>query len=187
MTSIVAIVGRPNVGKSTLFNRLSRSRDSLVDDLPGVTRDRLYASIRWGDTPLTIIDTGGFNDQDKEALLNQVREQVMKAVDEADRIIFLTDGQEGLMPGDEEIADILRRSEKRIFTVVNKIDGPEKEKLIHDFYRLGVDKVYPVSSAHGYGLNALMEDVTGGLSKEELPIEDDGQDQGCGPGQAEYG
>jgi GTP-binding protein len=175
MTSIVAIVGRPNVGKSTLFNRLSRSRDSLVDDLPGLTRDRHYASIHWGDTPFTIIDTGGFDEKDKETLLDQVREQVIKAVEEADRIIFLTDGQEGLMPGDEEIADILRRSEKRIFTAVNKIDGPEKDNLIHDFYRLGVDKVYPISSAHGYGLKALMEDVTGGLPKEELPAQDDGR------------
>ena len=99
----------------------------------------------------------------------------MKAVEEADQIIFLTDGQEGLMPGDMEIADILRRSQKRIFTVVNKVDGPEKDHLIHDFYRLGADKVYPVSSAHGYGLNALMEDLTKGLPREELPPEDDGR------------
>jgi GTP-binding protein len=175
MTSIVAIVGRPNVGKSTLFNRLSRSRDSLVDDLPGVTRDRIYASILWEDIPLMIIDTGGFDEQDKEILLNQVRGQVMKAVEEADQIIFLTDGQEGLMPGDMEIADILRRSQKRIFTVVNKIDGPEKDHLVHDFYRLGADKVYPISSSHGYGLSALMEDLTKGLPREELPPEDDGR------------
>ena len=175
MTSIVAIVGRPNVGKSTLFNRLSRSRDSLVDDLPGVTRDRIYASILWEDIPLTIIDTGGFDEQDKEILLNQVRGQVMKAVEEADQIIFLTDGQEGLMPGDTEIADILRRSQKRIFTVVNKIDGPEKDHLIHDFYQLGADKVYPISSAHGYGLGALMEDIIEGLPREDLPPEDDGR------------
>jgi len=175
MTSIVAIVGRPNVGKSTLFNRLSRSRDSLVDDIPGVTRDRLYASVRWGDTPFIIIDTGGFDDQDKKTLINQVREQVIKAVDESDRVIFMMDGQEGFMPGDEEIADILRRSEKRIFTVVNKIDGPEQKHLIHDFYRLGVDKLYPVSSAHGYGLNALMEDVIDELPKQELSQEDNGR------------
>jgi GTP-binding protein len=99
----------------------------------------------------------------------------MKAVEEADQIIFLTDGQEGLMPGDMEIADILRRSQKRIFTVVNKIDGPEKDHLIHDFYRLGADKVYPISSAHGYGLSALMEDLIEGLPREELPPEDDGR------------
>ena len=163
------------MGKSTLFNRLSRSRDSLVDDLPGVTRDRIYASILWEDIPLTIIDTGGFDEQDKEILLNQVRGQVMKAVEEADQIIFLTDGQEGLMPGDMEIADILRRSQKRIFTVVNKIDGPEKDHLIHDFYQLGADKVYPISSAHGYGLGALMEDIIEGLPREDLPPEDDGR------------
>jgi len=175
MTSIVAIVGRPNVGKSTLFNRLSRSRDSLVDDIPGVTRDRLYTSVRWGDTPFIIIDTGGFDDQDKKTLINQVREQVIKAVEESDRVIFMLDGQKGFMPGDEEIADVLRRSEKRIFTVVNKIDGPEQNHLIHDFYRLGVDKLYPVSSAHGYGLNALMKDVIDELPKQELSLEDNGR------------
>ena len=166
MTSIVAIVGRPNVGKSTLFNRLSRSRDSLVDDLPGVTRDRLYASVRWGDTPFIIIDTGGFDDQDRDTLVNQVRDHVIKAIREADRVIFMMDGHKGLMPGDEDMADLLRRSEKRVFTVVNKIDGTEQEHLVHDFYGLGMEKIYPVSAAHGYGLKTLMEDITRDLPKQ---------------------
>ncbi|MFC1532863.1 ribosome biogenesis GTPase Der [Thermodesulfobacteriota bacterium] len=169
MTSIVAIVGRPNVGKSTLFNRLSRSKDSLVDDHPGVTRDRLYTSVRWGETPFTIIDTGGFDDHGKETLLSQVREQVIRAIEEADLIIFMMDGHEGLIPGDEDINTILRRFEKRVFTVVNKVDGPEQEHLTHDFYRLGVDKVYPISAAHGYGLKALMEDITVELPKQRPP------------------
>ena len=164
MTPVLAIVGRPNVGKSTLFNRLSRSRDSLVDDRPGVTRDRHYAPVMWGDTPFIIIDTGGFDDhQSVDALVNQVRVQVAKAIEEADRILFLMDGHEGLMPGDEEIADILRRVDKRVFAVVNKVDGPEQEHLAHDFYRLGVEKIYPISAAHGYGLKSLMEDVTADL------------------------
>jgi len=160
MTSIVAIVGRPNVGKSTFFNRLSRSRDSLVDNQPGVTRDRLYASILWDETHLTIIDTGGFDDLGQEPLLDQVREQVGKAIEEADQIIFMVDGRQGLIPGDEEMAQNLRQSEKKVFLVANKIDGPEHEHLANDFYGLGADKVYPVSASHGYGLNALMEDIT---------------------------
>jgi GTP-binding protein len=175
MTSIVAIVGRPNVGKSTFFNRLSRSRDSLVDNQPGVTRDRLYASILWDDTHLTIIDTGGFDDLGQEPLLDQVREQVGKAIEEADQIIFMVDGRQGLMPGDEEMAQNLRRSEKKVFVVANKIDGPEHEHLANDFYGLGVDKVYPVSAAHGHGLNALMEDITRELPKFEQERETDGR------------
>ena len=175
MTSVIAIVGRPNVGKSTLYNRLSRSRDSLVDDQPGVTRDRLYASVNWGDTPFIVVDTGGFDKLDKESLLNQVRAQVVKAIEEADRIIFMVDGRMGLMPGDEEIADILRRSKKRFFTAINKIDGPEHEHLAHDFYRLGVDKVYPVSCAHGFGLKILMEDITRDLPKQEYRAEENDQ------------
>ncbi|UCF57350.1 MAG: ribosome biogenesis GTPase Der [Deltaproteobacteria bacterium] len=175
MSSIIAIVGRPNVGKSTLFNRLSRSRDALVDHEPGITRDRLYAYIRWEDTPLTIIDTGGFDDSDHEPLLKQVREQVVKAIEEADRIIFMVDGPQGIMPGDEDIANLLRRSEKTVFLAVNKIDGPEHDHLIHDFYSLGVEKVYPLSAAHGYSLKPFMEEVVYDLPKHEPEREDDGR------------
>jgi len=167
MSAIIAIIGRPNVGKSTLFNRLSRSRDALVDDQPGITRDRLYASVRWRDTPLTIIDTGGFDDSDREPLFKDVRVQVSKAIDEADRIIFMVDGPQGFMPGDEEIADFLRRSQKKVFLAVNKVDGPEHDHLAMDFYTMGVDEVYPVSAAHGYGLKRIMEDVVKGLPKHE--------------------
>ena len=166
MTSIVAIVGRPNVGKSTLFNRLSRSKDSLVDDYPGLTRDNLYASVSWEETPFTIIDTGGFDDNSEDQLTTKIKNQIIKAVEEADRIIFLMDGQKGLLPGDEEMAGALRQLKKKIFYVVNKVDGPEKEYLIHDFYKLGTDMVYPVSGAHGYGLRTLMDDVIEGLPKE---------------------
>ncbi len=133
MSCITAIVGRPNVGKSTLFNRLSRSRNALVADLPGITRDRLYASIFWKGTPMTLIDTGGFDDADDQPLLVKVREQVVKAIDEADRIIFMVDGPQGTLPADEEMAGILRRCEKPVFLAVNKIDGPEHESLIYDF------------------------------------------------------
>jgi GTP-binding protein len=164
MNAIVAIVGRPNVGKSTLFNRLSRSRGALVDDQPGVTRDRLYALIQWRDHALTIIDTGGFEGPGDEPLSEQVKGQVVKAIEEADRIIFLVDGREGIMPGDEDMAHVLRRCQKDVFLAVNKIDGPEHDHLLSDFYRLGLDKVYPLSAAHGYGVNAFMEEVVKGLA-----------------------
>jgi GTP-binding protein len=175
MSSIVAIVGRPNVGKSTLFNRLTRSRDSLVDDLSGVTRDRIYAYARWGDTPFTIIDTGGFDDSERDGLVYQVKEQVIRAVKEADRVIFMVDGQSGLMPGDERIADMLRRSGKKVSMVTNKVDGAEQDHLTHDFYRLGFDKIYPISSAHGYGLKALMDDIIAEMPEHEPQQEDKGE------------
>ena len=117
MGPIVAIVGRPNVGKSTLFNRLSKSRNALVDDQPGITRDRLYASVRWEESVFTIIDTGGFDEQEREPLLDKVREQVGKAIQEADRIIFMVDGPHGILPADEEIARILRHADKEVFGV----------------------------------------------------------------------
>lgn len=174
MTFIVAIVGRPNTGKSTLFNRLSRSKDSLVDDYPGLTRDSLYASVSWDETPFTLVDTGGFDDTNEDQLTTRIKNQVTKAVEEADRIIFLMDGQKGFMPGDEEMAAALRRLKKKIFYAVNKVDGPEKEHLLHDFYSLGVESLYPVSGAHGYGLRTLMDEVISGLPKE--PPESGGDD-----------
>ncbi|MDY7035273.1 MAG: ribosome biogenesis GTPase Der [Thermodesulfobacteriota bacterium] len=175
MIPIIAIVGRPNVGKSTLFNRLSKTRNALVDDRPGITRDRLYASAQWGDTPLTVIDTGGFDDSDHGPLLKEIQGQVVKAIDEADRIIFMVDGLQGILPGDQEIAEILRRSQKKIYIAVNKIDGPEHEQLVLDFYIIGVNKVYPISAAHGYGLKALMNDIVDELPEREIEIEGQGQ------------
>ena len=159
MSSIIAIVGRPNVGKSTLFNRLSRSRDSLVDDQPGVTRDRIYANVNWEGKSFVLVDTGGFDEQDQGPFSDQIKQQVLNAVDESDQIIFMMDGRKGLLPADEEVASILRRYDKKVYTVVNKIDGPEKEDLLYEFYKLGVGTLYPLSSAHGYGLKTLMNDI----------------------------
>lgn len=173
MTTVIAIVGRPNVGKSTLFNRLSRSRDALVDDRPGVTRDRLYASIQWGDVQATLIDTGGFDQAEQDPLLKMVRDQVMRAVEESDRIIFMVDGRDGLMPGDQEMGDLLRRSGKEIYLAVNKVDGPELEHHLADFYVLGIPRVHALSAAHGYGLKALMNDVT-----RDLPVSGEGEGEG---------
>ncbi len=175
MTSIIAIVGRPNVGKSTFFNRLSRSRDSLVDDQPGVTRDRIYATVTWEGKSFILVDTGGFDEQDQGPFSNQIRGQVIKALEEADQIIFMMDGIKGLLPADEEVAAILRRHDKKIYPVINKIDGPEKDDLLHDFYRLGVDTLYPVSSAHGYGLKDLMSDIAETIPDEAEQAENSSQ------------
>jgi GTPase len=170
MNTLIVIVGRPNVGKSTLFNRLTRSRAALVDGEPGITRDRLYASVEWERKNFTLVDTGGFDDSEEEPLLQGVRKQVVKAIEEADRIIFMVDGRDGLMPGDEKIADLLRRSRKKIFLGVNKVDGTEREHLTADFYRLGFDRVYPISAAHGSGLatflSALTEDLAESAKEE---------------------
>jgi GTP-binding protein len=165
MSTLIAIVGRPNVGKSTLFNRLTRSRAALVDDQPGITRDRLYASAEWEGKVFTLVDTGGFDDSEEEPLLEGVRNQVAKAIDEADRILFIVDGRDGRMPLDEKIADLLRRSGKEVFLAVNKVDGKEHESLTADFYGLGFDRVYPVSAAHGYGIADLLDAMTQGFEK----------------------
>ncbi|MFC1821673.1 ribosome biogenesis GTPase Der [Thermodesulfobacteriota bacterium] len=164
MTSIIAIVGRPNVGKSTLFNRLLRFRSSIVDDHPGITRDRLYSSIEWADRAATVIDTGGFEDLGQDPLIDQVKDQTLKAVDEADIIIFMVEGPQGILPGDQELAGLLRRSQKKVFLAVNKIDGPEHDSLVSEFYGLGLKRIYPLSAAHGYGFKPLMNRVM-----EELP------------------
>lgn len=175
MTSIIAIVGRPNVGKSTLFNRLSRSMDSIVDDQPGVTRDRNYATVNWEGKSFIIVDTGGFDEKDDGPFSEQVRQQVIKAIEEADQILFMMDGRSGLVPADEEVADILRRYDKKTYTAVNKIDSPEKENLLHDFYSLGVETIYPLSSAHGYGLRTLMDDIAGSIPDDSGPVESENQ------------
>jgi GTP-binding protein len=174
MATTIVIVGRPNVGKSTLFNRLSRSRDALVDNIPGITRDRLYASIIYDGVPLTLVDTGGFEDLGQDPLLEKVKDQVKVAIKEADKVIFIVDGREGIMPGDEELADFLRRSRKSLFLVANKIDGPELEHLTHDFHGLGMEPVYPVSAAHGYGIKSLMQEIIEDLPESEIENKDTG-------------
>jgi len=175
MLPIVAIVGRPNVGKSTLFNRLIKKRDALVDNIPGVTRDRLYATIEWDDRNLIIVDTGGFDASDKEELLGRVKKQVEMAIEEADLVILLFDGRTGPVFADEELLTLLRRSQKKVMYAVNKIDGPEHEHLSMEFYSFGIDKVFPISSAHGYGIGSLMEQLVEDLPIIEHTKEDEGQ------------
>lgn len=160
MLPVIAIVGRPNVGKSTLFNRLAKKRDSLVDDMPGVTRDRLYASVNRGGSEFLLVDTGGFDASAQGTIAEGIRRQVEIAIEEADVIILMFDGKTGPILGDEELTSILRRSKKRVWYVVNKIDGPEHKDLSLEFYALGIKDITPVSAAHGYGITALMDEIT---------------------------
>ncbi len=171
--SIVALVGRPNVGKSTLFNRITRSRKALVDPTPGVTRDRHYEKVVWDDKLFMLVDTGGIEDSSGDAMGGHIRDQAMAAIEEADIILFLLDGREGVTPADKEVADLLRRTEKKIFYIVNKIDGPEfEDELLYQFYELGVDQFWPLSAEHKYGFADLMNGLVESLqaTDEELDL-----------------
>ncbi len=148
---IVAIIGRPNVGKSTFTNRLIGARQSIVDDLPGVTRDRIYFDVEWVGKKFTIVDTGGIIPDSSDDIMLSIFDQAKIATEEADAIIFMVDSKEGVNAADFDIAQILRQSGKEIFLAVNKIDAPEKMALIHEFYELGLGEPYPVSALHGSG------------------------------------
>ena len=157
---VVAIVGRPNVGKSTFVNRLVGSRESIVDDMPGVTRDRLYFDVEWAATPFTVIDTGGIIPGMEDEIMLSINSQVEIASEQADVIIFLVDGKEGLTPVDEDIANMLRRSKKPVFLTVNKVDTPDKLALINEFYALGMGEPHPISAMHGTGdVGDLLDEI----------------------------
>lgn len=154
---VVAIVGRPNVGKSTLFNRMTGRRIAVIEDFPGVTRDRIHGEAEWGDKSFLVVDTGGFQVEPEEDIVREVKKQALMAVEEADIVILLMDAQGGLMPSDIELIDLLRRYGKKVFYIVNKVDSSKKEKtLLYDFYTLGVD-LFPLSALNGYGYEKLME------------------------------
>jgi GTP-binding protein len=159
MKPIVAIVGRPNVGKSTFFNRITRSRDAIVDNFPGVTRDRNYGDATWNDVVFTLVDTGGFLNDDKDDFAIEIRFQVLQAIENADVTILLLDGKAGISPYDRDIVEILRSTKKPVFYAVNKIDGLEQETNLYDFYSLGIKKLYPVSAEHRYGVHDFLDEL----------------------------
>lgn len=165
MKPIVAIVGRPNVGKSTFFNRVTRTRNALVDNFPGVTRDRIYGEARWDEVEFTLVDTGGFQGDNEGEFANEIRFQIFQAIEDADVVIHLLDGKGGITPFDIDVAEILRVLTKPVFYAVNKIDGFEQEVKLYDFFSLGVERLYPVSAEHNYGMSDLLDDLTGVLPK----------------------
>ncbi len=157
---VVAIVGRPNVGKSTLFNALAGERISIVKDTPGVTRDRIYADVSWLNYDFTMIDTGGIEPESKDIILSQMREQAQIAIDTADVIIFLVDVKQGLVDSDSKVADMLRRSNKPVVLVVNKVDSFERDSLdVYEFYNLGIGEPYPVSASSRLGFGEMLDAV----------------------------
>ena len=170
----MAIVGRPNVGKSTLFNALAGERISIVKDTPGVTRDRIYAEVTWLDKQFTMIDTGGIEPESKDMMLTYMREQAQIAIDTADVIVFVTDVRQGLVDADGKVADILRRSGKPVVLAVNKVDSFEKFMAdVYEFYNLGIGEPFPVSAASMLGFGDLLDEVVGHFKGGEAEEEEE--------------
>ncbi|MGH7230609.1 MAG: ribosome biogenesis GTPase Der [Nitrospiraceae bacterium] len=173
---LVAVIGRPNVGKSTLFNRILGSRNAIVDDVPGVTRDRNYADGAYRGRPFRLVDTGGLDPSAEDSMLSLIRQQTQMAIAEADLLIVVMDGRAGLMPPDREIIELLRGINKPVFYAINKIDTPKSEALVADFYEVGDASFYPISAEHGLGVDDLLEgffdllpDVAGEDGPGEVP------------------
>lgn len=169
MKPVIALVGRPNVGKSTLFNRLTRSRDALVADLPGLTRDRHYGHGRIGERPFLVIDTGGFEPVAKDGILHEMAKQTKQAVAEADVVVFIVDGRQGLTPHDKTITDFLRKTGRPVMLVVNKSEGMKYTTVTADFYELGLGDPYVISAAHGDGVMDLVDEaLDAALARSQL-------------------
>ncbi|MGL5330800.1 MAG: ribosome biogenesis GTPase Der [Peptostreptococcaceae bacterium] len=162
---IVAVVGRPNVGKSTLFNKLAGRRISIVEDTPGVTRDRIFTEVEWLGTYFTLIDTGGIEPDNGDIILSQMRNQAMLAMDMAHVILFVVDGKSGITAADKEVATMLRKTKKPVILVVNKIDSQKQADNIYDFYELGLGNLHSISSANGMGLGDLLDEVVENFPK----------------------
>jgi GTP-binding protein len=172
MSWIIAIVGRPNVGKSTLFNRLTDSRDAIVDEMSGVTRDRNYGKCTWNGVDFSVIDTGGYVENSSDIFEEEINRQVMLAVEESDLILFMVDVTIGINELDSSVAEMLRRSNKKVLLVVNKVDNNQRLLDAHEFYSLGLGDYYPVSSVNGSGTGELLDDIVKNIpapASEELP------------------
>ncbi len=168
---IVAVVGRPNVGKSTLFNKLTGKRIAIVEDTPGVTRDRIYGDAEWLDYSFTLIDTGGIEPVKDDIISVQMRRQAQLAIDTADVILFLTDGREGITSADSDVADMLRRCKKPIVLAVNKVDHPKFEDVVYDFYALGIGEPMTISAEQGLGLGDLLDAIVAHFPKHDAEEE----------------
>ena len=174
---IVAIVGRPNVGKSSLFNRIIGWRQAIISDVPGTTRDRLMAQVQWDEYNFILVDTGGLESNPEGSIREKVQEQANMAMADADVIIFVTDVNEGITPADEVAADRLRRTEKPVVLVVNKVDNDAREFAIPEFYQLGLSEPLPISAYHSYGIIPLMEQVSSYLTPDSPPDEEEEPDE----------
>ncbi len=176
----VALIGRPNVGKSTLFNRLIEEQKAIVYDYPGVTRDRQYGQCTWNGLTFTVIDTGGLEATSEDQLLAAMRKQTLQAVDEADAVIAIADGRDGILPGDTEIIEILRQKQKPFVLAVNKLDTPKMEPLAAEFYATGAEYIFPISALHGSGVGDLLDVIVEFLKKDiqgEQKTEGEGESQ----------
>ncbi len=170
---IVAIVGRPNVGKSTLFNQIGKKQMSIVDDMPGVTRDRIYMDANWLNHEFTMIDTGGIEIESEDKILNSMRAQAKIAIDEADVILFVVDGRAGLTSADEEVAKILRNANKPVIVAVNKIDSTQLDMNVFEFYNVGLGDPIGISASNALGLGDLLDAVTAAFPKAEEDTRDE--------------
>ena len=159
MKPIISIVGRPNVGKSTLFNRILGYKKAITEDVPGVTRDRNYGEFDYGGRDFILIDTGGFEPSKEDGFSPLIERQIRTSLDESDMVVFVLDGVEGILPEDRDVATILRKGQKPVFYAVNKVDSAKREEGLSDFYELGMEKFYPVSAEHGRGVDDLLEDI----------------------------
>ena len=171
--SLVAIVGRPNVGKSTLFNRLVGMRQAIVDETAGVTRDRHYGKCEWCGREFSVVDTGGYTSNSDDIFEEEIRKQVVLAIEESDLVLFMVEGQTGITDYDEEVADLLRRSGKPVVLCVNKVDSGEKIYDSFQFYSLGLGEVFSISAANGGGTGELLDEICRVLPQEDNQADDE--------------